>query len=101
MNDPIAEFIRAERETLLGSAPAPHAARLWHEARRRRAASLRRAASAAGWLIRLIVAAAALMSLVPLRPGSYFLILLLAVTIWLTHGACAPLRLFFQKGMRP
>ncbi len=98
MDNPIADFIRAEREQLLRAAPAPHAARLWHEARRRRAASLRRAASAAGWLVRLIVAAAALIACVPLRPGSYFLLVLLAVTIWLTRGACAPIRQLVVKG---
>ena len=60
MSDPIAAFIRSERETLLQAAPPPHAARVWHEARHRRAASLRRTMRAAGWLVRFVVADAAL-----------------------------------------
>src|SRR5919106_2601411 len=72
MSDPIAEFIRAEREALLQAAPAPHAARLWHEARRRRADSLRRSLSAIGWLVRVVIAAAILVSSVYWRPETYF-----------------------------
>ena len=101
MTDPIAAFIRGERETLLRAAPPPHAARLWHEARRRRAASLRRSMRLAGWLVRLAVAAAMLVSFflsVPARPESWFLLLLCALSIWLTRGACAPVRHDSLKG---
>ena len=98
MSDPIAEFIRAEREALLEAAPAPHAARLWHEARRRRADSLRRSLSAIGWLVRVVIAAATLVSSVYWRPETYFLVLLLFLSIWLTRGACVPI-LTQRKGM--
>lgn len=90
MGDPIAELILAEREALLRSAPVPHTARVWHEARRRRAASLRGSMTAVGWLVRLIVAGATLVSFVSIRPEADFLLLLCAVSIWLTRGACAP-----------
>lgn len=90
MSDPIADFIRSEREKLLEAAPAPNAARLWHEARRRRAASLRAAMRAAGWAIRLALAVAAAISFLFPRPEAHFLLLLLALSIWLTRGACAP-----------
>jgi hypothetical protein len=97
MTDPVASFIRGERETLLEAAPPPHAARLWHEARRRNAAALRRSLRAAGWLVRLAVAAAALASFLFVRPEAHFLLLLCALSIWLTWGACAPVR--SQKGI--
>ena len=90
MTDPVADFIRAEREALIDSAPEPHAARLWHEARGRRAASLRRSMRAAGWLIRLAVAAAMIAAFMTARPDAYFLLLLSILSIWLTRGACAP-----------
>jgi len=90
MSDPIADFIRSEREKLLEAAPAPNAARLWHEARRRRAASLRATMRAAGWAIRLAVAAATAISFLLLQPEANFLLLLSALSIWLTRGACAP-----------
>jgi hypothetical protein len=92
MSDPVAEFLRGEREVMLRAGPAPHAARLWHEARRRHAASLRRAMGIAGWLVRLVVAAATLMSCLSMQPQADFLLLLLALSMWLTWGACAPVR---------
>jgi hypothetical protein len=98
MTDPVALFIRTEREKLIEAAPAPHAARLWHEARRRGAAALRRSMSAAGWLVRLAVAAATLVSFVAVRPEAHFLLLLCALSIWLTRGACAPLHPPSRKG---
>jgi hypothetical protein len=98
MNDPVALFIRTERERLLEAAPEPHAARLWHEARRRNAAALRRSMSAAGWLVRLAVAAATLMSFLTVRPEAHFLLLLCALSIWLTWGACAPIPRDSPKG---
>ena len=99
MIDPVAEFIRAEREALLQAAPAPHAARLWHEARRRRAASLRRTMGAIGWLVRLAVAAATVFSFLYPRPEAWFLLLLLSLSLWLTRGACAPVPTH-EKGMK-
>lgn len=90
MTDPIADFIRTERARLIEAAPAPNAARLWHEARRRRAASLRAAMRAAGWAIRLAVAAATAIAFLFPQPEARFLLLLLALSIWLTRGACAP-----------
>ncbi|HST37295.1 MAG TPA: hypothetical protein VLK25_11780 [Allosphingosinicella sp.] len=98
MTDPVAAFIRAEREALLQAAPAPHAARLWHEARRRNAASLRRSMRAAGWLVRLAVALATLASLLAVRPEANFLAVLFILSLWLTRGACAPLRPDSRKG---
>lgn len=98
MTDPVALFIRSERERLLEAAPAPHAARLWHEARRRNAASLRRSMRAAGWLVRLAVAAATLASVLTVRPEAHFLLLLCALSIWLTWGACAPIHPHARKG---
>ena len=98
MTDPIAAFIRGEREALLQAAPPPHAARLWHEARRRRAAALRRGLWAAGWLARLAVAAVMLVSFVLVRPESLVLLVLCALSIWLTRGACAPAQREFRKG---
>ena len=99
MTDPIADFIRRERETLLEAAPAPNAARLWHEARRRRAASLRAAMRAAGWAIRLAVAAGAAVSFLFLQPEAHFLLLLLALSIGLPRGAGAPGRHQPRKGI--
>jgi len=99
MSDPIAAFVRSEREEMLRAAPPQHAARLWHEARRRRAASLRRSMSAAGWLVRLVVAAAMLTTFALARPEAHFLLLLCALSIWLTRGACAPLRHQSRKGL--
>jgi len=91
MTDPIAAFIRGERETLLRAAPPPHAARLWHAARRRRAASLRRTMRVAAWLVRLAVATAMLLSFfLSLRPEAWLLLLTFALSVWLTRGACAP-----------
>ncbi|MET1109996.1 MAG: hypothetical protein ABWX67_00570 [Allosphingosinicella sp.] len=90
MNDPVADFIRGERRALLQSAPSPNAARLWHEARRRRSASLRRGLRVVGWLVRLAVAAAMVVSFLFVRPEAHFLLLLCALSIWLTRGACAP-----------
>jgi len=98
MSDPIADFIRGERKALLLAAPPPHAARIWHEARRRRAASLRRTMRAAGWLVRLVVAAAMLMSFLFWRPEAQFLLMLSALSIWLTWGACAPIPRESRKG---
>ena len=98
MSDPIAAFIRGEREALLQAAPPPHAARIWHEARRRRAASLRRTMRAAGWLVRLVVAAAMLTSFALMRPEAHFLLLLCALSIWLTWGACASIPHDSPKG---
>jgi hypothetical protein len=97
MTDPIAKLIRGERDALLQAAPAPSAARLWHEARRRRAAALRRSMSAAGWLVRLAVAAAMAIGFAAWRPEAPFLLLLCAVSIWLTRGACAPLHSRFPE----
>jgi hypothetical protein len=91
MSDPVADLIRGERRALLESAPPLNAARLWHEARRRRSASLRRALRVAGWLVRLAVAAAMLTSFLFVRPEAHFLLLLCALSIWLTRGACAPI----------
>lgn len=99
MTDPVARFIRGERDALLQAAPPPHAARLWHEARRRNAASLRRSMSAAGWLVRLVLASATLMSFVSVRPEAHFLLLLCALSIWLTGGACAPIHRESRKGI--
>jgi hypothetical protein len=98
MTDPVAELIRGERDALLQVAPAPHAARLWHEARRRRAASLRTSMRAVGWLVRLALAAATLISFAALRPEAYFLLLLFSVSVWLTGAACAPVRPLSMKG---
>lgn len=101
MTDPVAAFVRAERDALLEAAPAPHAARLWHAARRRRAASLRRLTSVAGWLARIAIAAAALASFAAGQPAGYPLLLLLTVAIWLTRGACAPVPQASAKGTMP
>ena len=90
MSDPLAKFIRSERQALLQAAPPPHAARLWHEARRRRADTLRRNMRLAGWLVRLIVSAAVLVSFATVQAETYFLFLLWAGSIWLTWSACAP-----------
>lgn len=98
MSDPVAAFIHAEREASLRAAPAPHSARLWHEARRRRAASLRASMSAVGWLVRLVLAAATLVSFAPARPEAYFLLLLFSLSVWLTGAACAPARRLSRKG---
>jgi hypothetical protein len=99
MTDPIAAFVRAERETLLAAAPPPHAARLWHEARRRRAAALRRTMRLAGWLARLAAAAAMLVSFLLVRPESFALLAFCALLIWLTRGACAPVSHDAPKGL--
>lgn len=99
MSDPLAAFIRAERDAVLEAAPPPHAARLWHEARRRRAASLRKAMSAAGWLVRLVVGATLLVSVATWRPDAYFLAFLCLLSIWLTRGACAPVQRETRKGI--
>lgn len=98
MTDPVAERLRGERAALLRAAPPPHAARLWHEARRRRASSLGRCMSAAGWLVRLVIAGAALASFVAELPGAWFLLLLCALSLWLTRGACAPIRHSPKRG---
>jgi hypothetical protein len=90
MSDPVAAFIRAEKDELVQAAPAPHAARLWHTARQRRAASLQRVMRASAWLARLILAAAMVAGFLLVRPEAYFLAILCAVAIWLTRGACAP-----------
>lgn len=99
MTDPVADFIRGEREALLRAAPQPNAARLWHEARRRRAKSLRRSIRVAGWLARLAVAAALLTSFVSVWAEAHFLLLLWVLSIWLTWGACAPNRNETPKGI--
>ena len=99
MTHPIAAFDRAEREALLQAAPAPHAAKLWHEARRRRAAALRRSLRVAGWLLRPLVAAAVLISFVLVRPESFVLLAFCALSVWLTRGACAPLPRDASKGL--
>jgi hypothetical protein len=98
MTDPVAALIRSEREALLQAAPPPHAARLWHEARRRRAAALRRSMRAAGWLVRLVIAAAMLASYLSLRPEAHLMLILCALSIWLTRGACAPVDHQSRKG---
>lgn len=89
MSDPIADFIRGERDVLARTAPAPHAARVWHAARRRRAARLSDGVRAVGWLVRLAIAAATLWCVVAWRSEAQVMLLLLAVSIWLTWGACA------------
>ena len=99
MTDPLANFLRAERERLIAAAPAPDAARLWHLARARRAEALRRAMRAAGWLVRLAVAGAVLVCLLAWRPEAWFLGLIAALAIWLTRGACARLHPQAPKGM--
>lgn len=99
MTDPLAAFVRAEREALLQVAPAPHAARLWHEARRRSAAALRRGIGAAGWLVRITVAAAMFICFLSARPEADFLFLLCVLSIWLTRGACASSRRDSRKGI--
>ncbi len=96
MSDPIAAYIRREREVLLRAAPPPHAARVWHQARRRRAAALRRAMSAAGWVVRLVVTAAVLLSF-SVRPETWFLLLIVALVFWLTNGACGPIHSHLRK----
>ena len=98
MTDPVAAFVRAERDALLAAAPPPHAARLWHEARRRRAAALRRTMRAAGWLVRLAVAATMLVSFALVRPEAWALLVLCVLSIWLTRGACAPVEAELRKG---
>lgn len=99
MNDPVALFLRRERETLFEAAPPLHAAKLWHEARVRRAAALRRIMSVAGWLIRLLVAAAMLAGFAFARPEAHFLFILLILSVWLTRGACAAPPLSSSKGI--
>lgn len=90
MTDPVAEFVRAERTALLGLAPPPHAARVWHRARRARADRLRRGMSAIGWLVRLTLAVAVAASVWWARPDSMLLIVSLGLAVWLTAGVCAP-----------
>ena len=99
MSDPLADFIRNDRQALVDAAPPLHAARLWHEARRRRADALRRNMNLAGWLVRLAVTAAVLVSFWAVRPDSYFLFFLWALMIWLTWGACAPIHRRSAKGI--
>ena len=98
MTDPVASFIRGERERLLQVAPPPHAARLWHEVRRRRAAALRRSMRATGWLVRLVLAAAMLLCVLSLRPEAHLMLVLCVLSFWLTRGACAPIRSESPKG---
>lgn len=97
MTDPIAARLRAERDALLETAPPPHAAMLWHEARRRRAASLRRGMKIAGWLVRLVLAAAMAASFLLAWPEARLLAVLCVLSIWLTQGACAPTRPPLEK----
>jgi len=98
MTDPVAAFMRRERKALLRSAPkAAAAAPLWHLARRRRERRLRRWLRAAGWLVRVAVAATAVAAFAVARPEAHFLLFALAISAWLTRGACAPVGPSFEK----